>query len=109
MLKLVESSNADERKKKKFVIPEKFLYQESRDLFRAPEAINDKEELEKRLKWEKPDDEALKEFLISEKKFQENKVESGLVRLKKTQGKANQSRLDCFFKAGGVTTSVTNK
>jgi flap endonuclease-1 len=105
VLEVVKESNADEKKKKKFIIPDKFLYEESRELFKNPDAINDKGELEKFLKWDKPQDEELKDFLIVKKKFQENKVESGLVRLKKTQGKANQSRLDCFFKMGATTSS----
>ena len=38
--------------------------------------------------------------MITQKGFQEIKVENGLKKLKNCQGKANQARLDCFFKAG---------
>jgi flap endonuclease-1 len=52
------------------------------------------------LKWNKPDEESLKEFLVVKKGFNDLKVENGLKKLKACQGKTNQARLDCFFKAG---------
>lgn len=58
------------------------------------------------MKWTKPDEEALKEFLVNQKGFQDVKVENGLKKLKATQGKSNQARLDCFFKAGPPKTST---
>jgi hypothetical protein len=39
--------------------------------------------------FEKPDEEALKEWLISSKSFAEVKVLNGIERLKKCQGKKN--------------------
>ena len=48
----------------------------------------------------------MKEFLIAQKGFQEIKVENGLKKLKNCQGKANQARLDCFFKAGPPKTTT---
>jgi flap endonuclease-1 len=53
----------------------------------------------------KPDEEALKEFLVAQKGFTENKVENGLKKLKACQGKANQGRLDSFFKSAVAKTS----
>ena len=98
-------------KKKKFIIPDNFLYEESRAIFKEPDVIRDKPELEAMLKWTKPDPEALKSFLIEEKGFQENKVASGLTKLQNCQGKTNQSRLDLFFKSAGSTqsSSMTQK
>ena len=100
--KIIES-NEDPRKKKKFIIPDNFLYEESRALFKEPDVIKDKPELEAILKWNKPEPNALKSFLIEEKGFQENKVASGLTKLQNCQGKVNQSRLDLFFKSAGST------
>ena len=52
------------------------------------------------LKWTKPNDEEIKDFLVKEKQFSEEKVDNGLKKLNKfgpTQGKT-QARLDGFFK-----------
>ena len=37
----------------------------------------------------------------------EVKVENGLKKLKACQGKSNQARLDCFFKAGASKSSTS--
>jgi flap endonuclease-1 len=55
------------------------------------------------IKFSKPDEDGLKAFLINEKGFTEQKVESGLKKLQGAQTKVNQSRLDCFFKSAGVS------
>jgi flap endonuclease-1 len=57
------------------------LYKESRELFKSPDVITDKAQLEELIKWNKPDEEALKSFLVNEKSFTEQKVESGLKKL----------------------------
>ena len=57
------------------------------------------------LKWNKPDEEGLKAFLVGEKGFTEQKVDSGLKKLAGAQTKVNQSRLDCFFKSAGTSQS----
>ena len=85
----MRENNEDAKKKKKFIIPDNFLYEESRAIFKEPDVIRDKPELEAMLKWTKPDPEALKSFLIEEKGFQENKVASGLTKLQNCQGKTN--------------------
>jgi len=64
------------------VVPAEFLYKESRELFKNPEVITEKDALEALIKFNKPDEEELKAFLINEKGFTENKVESGLSKLK---------------------------
>lgn len=75
--------DAESGKKSKYVIPADFKYKESRELFVNPEVISDKAELEALLKWNKPDEEGLKAFLVNEKGFTEQKVESGLAKLAK--------------------------
>lgn len=80
-LEKIKESNDDPKKKQKFIIPDQFLYVESRALFKEPDVIREKAELEALLKWNKPDSEALKSFLIDEKAFAENKVGSGLTKL----------------------------
>lgn len=65
ILKVVKKSNDDPDKKQKFIIPDAFLYEESRALFKVPDVIRDKAVIDEKLKWEKPDEEALKDFLIN--------------------------------------------
>jgi len=43
--------------------------------------IRDKPALELKMKWNRPDPDALKEFLIVDKGFQENKVSGGMTKL----------------------------
>jgi flap endonuclease-1 len=83
VLKKVEESNEDPTKKKKYIVPEKFLYEESRDLFINPDVIRDKEVLQNLIKFEKPAEEELKEWLVGSKGFTDTKVNNGLERLKK--------------------------
>ena len=42
VLDKIRASNADPNKKKKYVIPESFLYEESRAIFKEPDVIRDK-------------------------------------------------------------------
>jgi len=103
----IEKENDNPNKKKKYFVPENFKYVESRELFKKPDVETDKEKLESMLKWGKPDEEALKEFLVTQKGFNDSKVENGLRKLKACQGKSNQARLDCFFKAGASKSSTS--
>ena len=103
VLATLKRLNDDPNKKQKYVIPEQFLYEESRDLFKAPDVITDKAEIEPLLKWETPDQEALRSYLINDKAFAEVKVESGIKKLGQCKGKVNQGRLDMFFKSAGVS------
>lgn len=77
----IEEDDEDPKKKSKYIIPADFKFKESRELFTNPDVINDKATLESLIKWTKPDEEALKAFLINEKGFTEQKVESGLKKL----------------------------
>ena len=98
IIEKIEKDNEDPKKKKR-TIPDNFRFTESRELFINPSVENEKAALEALIKWGKPDEEALKEFLVLHKGFTETKVENGLKKLKACQGKANQGRLDSFFKA----------
>ena len=69
-------------KKSKYIIPEEFEYVEARKLFldcEYPDQLKDVTEL---LKWSKPEDDDLLEFLVKEKNFSEDKVLKGLQKLK---------------------------
>lgn len=89
VLEEVKRVNDNPAKKQKYIIPDNFLYEESRTLFKEPDVIRDKAELEAKLKWNKPDPDALKNFLVTEKNFTENKVSGGITKLMNCQGKVN--------------------
>ena len=81
VLEKIKESNEDPKKKQKYIIPDNFLFEESRALFKEPDVLRNKAEIEAQLKWSRPDADALKAFLIEEKSFAENKVTSGLTKL----------------------------
>jgi len=89
VLEMIEETNSDPDKKKKFVIPKDFLYKESRDLFVNPDVITDKEALEKLIVFEKPAEEEMREWLLEQKNFAEVKINNGIERIRKSQGKKN--------------------
>ena len=105
VLERVKLLNEDETKKKKYVIPEKFLFEKSREMFLKPEVISDTEQLKKLIVFEKPYEEEMKEWLTGSKGFSENKVNTGLEKLNKAQTKKNQIRLDSFFKTSTIISS----
>ena len=84
VLEKVKAMNEDPAKKKKYIIPEQFLYEESRALFLKPDVITDKEELEKLIIFEKPAEDELKDWLMNSKGFTEVKVKNGVERLLKS-------------------------
>ena len=65
----------------------------------------DLDKIKEILKWEKPHEDELKDWLINQKEFAENKVESGIKRLVSSVEKKPQARLDLFFKSAGTTSS----
>jgi flap endonuclease-1 len=81
VLEKVNEINDDPAKKKKYSVPKEFLYKESRLMFTDPEVNNNKEELKTLIKFEKPYEEELRDFLINHKGFTEVKVNNGLERL----------------------------
>ena len=106
VLNKVAEMNLDETRKKKYVVPENFNYEQARKLFIEPDVVRDKQEIEKMIKFEKPYEEELKQWLIESKGFGETKVTNGLERLKKSATKKNQTVLGNFFKSSGVLSST---
>ena len=64
VIRKIERENDNPWKKKKYHIPENFFYKEARELFKAPDAIKERKKLEELIKWNKTDEEGMKEFLI---------------------------------------------
>jgi flap endonuclease-1 len=83
-------------------VPEGFNYIGAREMFMQP-LVSDCAELD--FSWNMPNEEVLKEFLIQGKAFAENRVESGIRRMKANLGKPMQQRLDSFFSRGPTKTS----
>ena len=81
--------------KKKHTIPENWLFEEARRLFREPE-VTPGEELD--FKWEKPDEEGLVKYMCEEKGFAEDRIRNGAKKLLKARQGSTQGRLDGFFK-----------
>jgi len=84
----------------KHPIPANFDYNSARLLFKEPEVM-DCSKLE--LKWTEPDEEALVQFLVKEKNFSEDRVRSGVAKLKKSRQSSVQVRLTDFFGQPTVT------
>ncbi|CAG97923.1 multifunctional nuclease RAD27 [Kluyveromyces lactis] len=76
-------------------IPEGWQFKEARDLFMQPDVIPSEEVT---LKWEEPKAEELIEFMVKEKGFNEDRIKSGIERLRKGLKVGVQKRLDSFFK-----------
>lgn len=74
----------------KFIVPEDWPYQDSRELFFKPDVI-DPEECD--FKWEAPDVEGLTKFLVLEKGFAEDRVKGGVAKL----NKGLKSVTQCMF------------
>jgi flap endonuclease-1 len=64
------------------------------DAFRNPK-VTDPETID--LVWSDPDEAGLLEFLVTEKGFKKERIESGIAKLKKARSGGSQSRLDTFF------------
>lgn len=79
---------------KKYPVPENFNYQRARELFKTPDVI---EPSTIELKWKDPDEEGLVEFLVKDKGFNEERVRSGIAKLKKARSGSVQQRIDSFF------------
>ena len=78
----IQRENENPYKHKKYHIPENFKFKEARELFKNPTVNKNYKEVESMIKWNKPDEDGLKEFLIQKKGFSEAKVESGIKKLK---------------------------
>ena len=90
----------------KYPLPEPFPYKEARELFKDPEVTNG-DEID--LQWNSPDEEALLEYLVKEKSFNEQRVKNALARVSKGKGKASQGRIDSFFQQAPRTNTPKKK
>nr|WCZ58773.1 Flap endonuclease 1 [Seculamonas ecuadoriensis] len=89
--------------KTKYEIPADFRYVEARALFKTPD-VHDPETID--MKWNDIDEDGLIQFMVGENKFSEERVRSGIERLKKaTRDKRVQVRMDSFFKPSEPSTS----
>lgn len=80
---------------KKYQVPENWLFKEARQLFLEPE-VTPAGEIE--LKWEKPDEEKLVEFMCKENGFSEDRIRNGAKKILKAKQSSTQGRMDSFFK-----------
>eukprot|EP00742_Colponemidia_sp_Colp-10_P002213 GILJ01002366.1.p1 GENE.GILJ01002366.1~~GILJ01002366.1.p1 ORF type:complete len:404 (-),score=74.71 GILJ01002366.1:140-1294(-) len=87
----------------KHPIPSPFPFADARELFLRPD-VSDPESIE--LVWTDPDEAGLRQFLITEKSFNADRVENSIKKLKAARGKSSQSRLESFF---GNATLVKRK
>ena len=95
VIEYTESYNRDSNHKKKLTYnKENFDYVLARQLFKKPEVV-DTSAVE--FKFNSPNIEGLKEFLIKEKNFSQTRVDNAIKRLNNAKSKASQSRLDTFF------------
>lgn len=101
VLEFVDEDNLNNTKKKtKYEYKlENFKYNEAREEFRNPNVLR-KDQI--KIVFSKPNEVELKKFLIEEKGFAENRVVSALNRLDNAKNKANQGRIDTFFKVNPV-------
>lgn len=90
--------------KEKHPIPEDWPFQDARQLFLKPSVLSADDPQLTDLKWEKPDEEALINFMVTENGFNEKRIRAGMEKLIKARGTSTQGRLDSFFK---VTTTST--
>jgi len=75
--------------KEKHPVPSGVDYEEVRALFTAPD-VTDPESLE--LKWSDPDEAAILQFMVTEKGFKQERMESGIAKLKKFRKGGEQVR-----------------
>ena len=94
-------------KDKKYVVPENFMYKEARQLFKEPEVI-DTNNLE--LKWSKPNDEGVIDFLVKEKSFERRIAFATPTRIKKAESRRRFSKsFGIVFGAATVKSSTIGK
>merc|ERR1719482_2620836 len=92
-IEAVLAHNAKQEKPKE--VPDPFPFDEARQLFINPE-VYDMTQVD--LKWNEPDVEGLKQYLVEEKQFAEERVTKAIERLQKCKGKGQQNRMESFFK-----------
>ena len=106
VLKHVEKEIAHQNsgKKTRYIIPDEFTFEDARHIFLNNEYPELLSEVSDSLKWTKPDEIELKDFLVNKKGFNPEKMDNGMKKLAKSiplLGKT-QVRLDNFFKSSGA-------
>lgn len=91
--------------KKKYTVPENWMFAEARRLFTNPD-VTPGEEFE--FKWEKPDIEGLVKYMCEEKGFDEQRIRNKAKDLTKAREGTTQGRLDGFFKVLSTTPKSSN-
>ncbi|KAI8366076.1 FEN-1 nuclease [Radiomyces spectabilis] len=87
-------------------IPDDWKFDEARELFVKPDVLpGDNIEL----KWEAPDVEAVVDFLVKEKGFNEERIRKSCEKLAKNVKQATQSRMMDFFKSVPGSTNTNDK
>mmetsp|Transcript_12685 Transcript_12685/g.22442 ORF Transcript_12685/g.22442 Transcript_12685/m.22442 type:complete len:396 (+) Transcript_12685:78-1265(+) len=84
-------------------VPENWPWKEAHAFFTDPDVV--KAQDIPPLKWNDPDEEGLVQFLVNEKSFAEDRVRKVVARIRAAKGKAQQGRIESFFKPTGVTTN----
>ncbi|KAK0051534.1 flap endonuclease 1 [Biomphalaria pfeifferi] len=92
--------------KKKYTVPDDWLFKEARKLFQEPE-VTDPEKLE--LKWTDPDEEGLVEFMVKQKNFNEERIRNGAKKLLKSRQGTTQGRMDSFFSIVSTSKATTKR
>ncbi|CAL8070026.1 unnamed protein product [Orchesella dallaii] len=79
--------------KNKYTVPEYFPYKQARELFKNPEVDKTVQ-----ISWNMPiDEDGLINYMCNEKGFSEERMRSGVKKLRAARGKSTQGRLDSFF------------
>lgn len=92
--------------KKKYTIPENWMYKEARALFKEPDVTKGEDT---DLKWLDPDESALIKFMCEDKGFAEDRIRNGCKKLTKGRHGSTQGRLDGFFKVIGTSSTTKRK
>ena len=79
----------------RYQVPEPFPFEEARKLFKNAD-VTPADQVPP-FAWKTPDEEGMYAFLVDEKSFNRERVESVINKIKKSRGKANQGRLESFF------------
>ncbi|CAL0300164.1 unnamed protein product [Lupinus luteus] len=86
----------DNINKERYQIPDDWLYQEARRLFKEPTVCTEDEELN--LKWSVPDEEGLITFLVNENGFNNDRVTKAIEKIEAARNKSSQGGLEPFSK-----------
>lgn len=100
----------DSLDKEKYPLPDPFPIEEVRALFKSPEVIAPQDIPS--MQWKAPDLDGLIAWLVQEKQFSEERVRSAVDKINASRGKANQNRMESFFKvipASKPAPQTTNK